>query len=389
MLTWKDNRIGVLLKGQKVWVKDYNPFWMSIDWEPKNLYLRVSCLSKVSPGTVKKSCRLRAAPKRTSLTLSVAKQGLKYNIGKIKQGWATVKVKKGRGYVGRICFLLPQPIANETTLSPQLDDWEDEVKVHSEPLPVEAEQEVAPVPEKEIQTTPPIESSNRKVRVWLGSGISFLKFEKKTNEFDSDLSFQSLKGPNLVLNYEHEINETFQVEGLFIDAKGAISASQVKIEDGSYNWTTWSIKGRYSPPQWKIGLGRSPLRFGVSGGIHYHSQPLLTRTSLSDFRVDNVPITTVSLGPSVKWQGRVFTYVALMHYQLPVAKGSDLEIASSFAFDGLIGMILPRQSWLIGLFWHGQSFDYAYEYQNPVVSLTTGEQSLFSSNVELRLGFQF
>jgi hypothetical protein len=85
-----------------------------------------------------------------------------------------------------------------------------------------------------------------------------------------------------------------------------------------------------------------------------------------------------------------------MRYQFPLSTQSDgasqFDISPRFAFDGSVGLsynLTPRTR--LGMFWYGQWHE--YEFKNAPDAFSgdkiSGDQSLFFSNWEFRMGFEF
>src|SRR5690606_26188376 len=104
-------------------------------------------------------------------------------------------------------------------------------------------------------------------------------------------------------------------------------------------------------------------------------------------------MNTGSMGVLAELQRRRWTYYWLMRYQFPFsskASGSDnFTITPVFAFDGSIGASYDlTQRLKLGFFWYGQWHQYNFSYGDGTVT-NDGFQSLFYSNMDLRLGYDF
>jgi hypothetical protein len=104
-------------------------------------------------------------------------------------------------------------------------------------------------------------------------------------------------------------------------------------------------------------------------------------------------MTDASAGLLLEWSRRRWTYYWLMRYQYPLTSKADgasqWSMQPVFAFDGSIGASynITRQLKL-GLFWYGQWHQFNYTYSDGTV-VDSGFQSLFYSNVDVRLGIDF
>lgn len=84
----------------------------------------------------------------------------------------------------------------------------------------------------------------------------------------------------------------------------------------------------------------------------------------------------------------------MTRYQYPIlvgtSSGSNFTVNPEFAFDGSIGGVYQyNESFRFGLFWYGQWHQYGFKYGPLDSTAFSGRQTLFYSNVDLRLGWEF
>jgi len=140
-------------------------------------------------------------------------------------------------------------------------------------------------------------------------------------------------------------------------------------------------------------LGNSPLVYGLRLGIQQHKTPFIFLNADTDLNIKSNEVNTASLGVLAELNRRRWTYYWLMRYQHPLstkANGSDqFTLTPTFAFDGSLGASYNFTPQLkAGMFWYGQWHQYNFAYSDGEVT-NVGFQSLFYSNLDFRIGFDF
>ncbi|OFZ10577.1 MAG: hypothetical protein A2Z20_08940 [Bdellovibrionales bacterium RBG_16_40_8] len=245
--------------------------------------------------------------------------------------------------------------------------------------------------------------SRRKWGVWGGFGINDLKYEQKSADTSTSLSYESFSGPTLYGKIARSINKEFSVQITANRAPGEVkSSTSTQVSQGTYYWSFLTGELTYFHKNWKINHQKKISEFGVQLGTQYHMVPFLMRASTSDPSIYSVEENDVFLatigGTWILHYNRYWYFETFMRYQIPYLSGSLYDVSYKFAFDGSAGIIYRlKTNWRLGAFWYGQWHEYNFSHHKdkyfeanggggPYIG---GEQSLFFSNIEARIGYEF
>jgi hypothetical protein len=227
-----------------------------------------------------------------------------------------------------------------------------------------------------------------------------MKYDQ-TSDIPSNLTFHSTKVPALFAKVSRIIKKNWQLQGTFNYSPGDTSSSEkINVVEDQYNWTFLSVNATYLSPNWKSTSEGYPSQFGVQGGFQYHLVPFIQRSSSTDPQAVSLTTNQVimaTLGAVYNVQvNRYWALETFLRYQLPVGSGSVFKVSPQLAFDGSVGAIYKYSpQWRTGLFWYGQYQKYGFGEHEDVYlkanggAKVTGSQTLFFSNIEARLGYEF
>lgn len=242
----------------------------------------------------------------------------------------------------------------------------------------------------------------KKYGMWFGTGFNFLQYKQASGDISADLQFQTFKGPSFFGKGWWKVNDRLDASFTAKMSPGEVtSSSDIQISEGNYNWLIFALEGTYYPKKWRQRfLEDYPVKWGVRFGIQHHIVPFISRTGASvteaEIATNTLSMFTIGVQSNLqltpKW---IFEW--FLRYQSPLASGSTFDIRPDFAFDGSLGLIhVMRGSWRIGGFWYGQWHDYSFTHRDRYLvnqsspdPMIDGRQSLFFSNVEIRLGYEF
>jgi hypothetical protein len=234
--------------------------------------------------------------------------------------------------------------------------------------------------------------------VWGGVGANFLRYDQSIQNNGSGVGFQSFTGPSLFAKLNRSINRDWAAQASINYSPGETSSSSaVKVEDGNYAWTFLSSELTYFPPHWKFSKKRKFLtELGIQGGIQYHNVPFVARSSAIDSTVTAVESNNIIMmtagATAIFHYGRYWLLETFFRYQYPLQAGRLYDIEQKFAFDGSVGVIYKwKPDWRLGGFWYGQwhKYDFSNAPDRFSGSKINGEQDLFFSNLEFRIGYEF
>lgn len=226
---------------------------------------------------------------------------------------------------------------------------------------------------------------------WAGTGANFVDYRQSVPGRGT-INSQNFKGPSQYL--EAGFNGKNGWGGVFTykNTPGEMLVENAAIDNGAYSWSTISMEGilRKASP---FTIFKAPLVYGMRLGVQQHKTPFVFLDSNTDLQMKSNEMNTGSLGVLAELSRKRWTYYWLMRYQFPFsskASGSDqFTVKPTFAFDGSIGASYNITDQLkLGTFWYGQWHQYNFVYADSSVT-NDGFQSLFYSNIDVRLGFDF
>lgn len=236
--------------------------------------------------------------------------------------------------------------------------------------------------------------ARRKWGLWGGFGVNLLKYEQETS-IPSSLEFQSIAGPSIYAKVFRSLSKEIAIQGTYNRSPGKTqSSSTIKVNEGEYNWSFLTSEMTYFKNDWLYRYKKYLTQVGVQGGIQYHIVPFITRSDPNDTTVASVitnEIIYAALGGT--WlihYDRYWLFETFMRYQYPISSGDKFDVDPKFAFDGSVGIIYKwKPNWRAGVFWYGQWHSYDFNGHTDAFATVSGSQTLFFSNVEFRLGWEF
>jgi len=227
---------------------------------------------------------------------------------------------------------------------------------------------------------------------WVGTGVNYTKYDQSVTGA-STFSTGNIKGPSQYFESGYTGERGWGGVFSYKSTPGEVIFDNTTIDSAKYVWRTVSVEGiMRKVSNWKF-IG-SPILMGFRAGLQKHSTPYIFvnfDSGLPELKTNDM--TTASLGVLAELNRKRWHYYWLMRYQYPLSTTSDgasqWEIEPTFAFDGSIGTsyaLTPRTK--LGFFWYGQWHQYNFTYANGVQT-NQGFQSLFYSNMDVRLGIDF
>jgi len=234
---------------------------------------------------------------------------------------------------------------------------------------------------------------------WFGLGENYVDYAQSVKSRSNGLpgatvDYGHIKGPSEYLevgfvgkNRWGGIFSATQSPGTFNPNVGSSS-----LDTTAYRWTSTSFEGVYRKAS-PFSLLGSPIVYGLRLGIQQHHLPyyFLDDNTNLNLRYNNA--MNASAGLLAEWSRRRWTYYWMMRYQYPLSTSADgasqFTMDPVFSFDGSVGGAynLTRQL-KAGVFWYGQWHQFNFKYSDGTVA-NSGFQSLFYSDVDFRLGWDF
>lgn len=227
---------------------------------------------------------------------------------------------------------------------------------------------------------------------WLGAGTNYVDY-KQSVPSRGTLNAHNLKGPSQYFEGGYLGGNGVGGVLTYKNTPGEFNIPDVPVTPNSFRWTTMGLEAVLKKTS-SFSVGDTPIVYGLRAGLQQHVIPFLFLPASADvLQLKNNQMTTASFGLLAEMARRRWTYYWLMRYQFPFQNKADgsSEFTSSpvVAVDGSLGTSYNiTQQMKVGLFWYGQWHQFNFVYGDGEVT-NTGFQSLFYSNVDLRLGIDF
>gem|GEM_PF-2656384 len=251
--------------------------------------------------------------------------------------------------------------------------------------------------EAQIQTKAPAAptslSRNYEAEFSLGFGSDYLQFEQSGIQISS-LNYASLRGPSFSLSAEVNWNSGYGAKINYAQFPGEIRSDTVTLQNKNFEWKSLHLEGKYRVPV-DFGPG-SHRHFGYLLGVARHHLPYVQTTDYDQAEIRNYELTSATVGVEytalhkTKWLSEFY-----LRYSHPLSQqesnGDSLKITPQFSFDGSLGVKYKLLKNLnLGVFWYGEYQHYGYRMINGINGdWDTGINSLFFSNLELRMGYTY
>ena len=221
--------------------------------------------------------------------------------------------------------------------------------------------------------------------LWIGTGMNFQYYKQSIPGISGEATFQNIQGPTSLIRGGAQ-GETLGLDLSYKETPGKISSSStITVTNGNYIWRTLSVEGLY----------RKSDDWNLRAGFQHHSMPFMSldaTTAIVDVKNNTLTMATLGFDRSFKFSDKLRGDWQ-MRYQHPLLSGSTdatpFSVTPKFAFDGSIGSIYSlSKTARVGLYWYGQWHEYGFSYGRGTNAFS-GSQTLFYSNVEVRLGLEF
>ncbi len=226
---------------------------------------------------------------------------------------------------------------------------------------------------------------------WLGTGYNYVDYRQSVPG-RLTINYQNVKGPSQYLEGGY-----FGKNGLggvltYKNTPGEVRLKNAPIDTGVYSWTTVSLEAQMRRIFPRKVLKRK-LTYGMRLGVQQHKAPFIFIDAYGDAKLKVNEMNTASLGLFAELARKRWKYYGLLRYQSPFSSKSsgatEYRINPVVAFDGSLGTsynFTPQVK--LGFFFYGQMHQYNFIFSDGE-QINNGFQSLFYSNMDLRLGIDF
>lgn len=227
--------------------------------------------------------------------------------------------------------------------------------------------------------------------IWAGAGVNFTSYSQ-TIPGISAVNFGRIKSLSQVLRAGFFFGDRYGLDlGYKMTPGKAESGSTITVRHEDYQWKTLSAEAIYRP-RGSEGKSRSEWLWRV--GAQQHEMPFIVPLAADNVEISTNSMTALSAGIEYrKLTEKNIRLETMIRYQHPVASasgfGSSFRLSPQFTFDGSVGAAYAvKPNLFLGIYWYGQYHSYKFDYTDNSISFS-GNQKLFYSNFDLRLGVEF
>ena len=221
--------------------------------------------------------------------------------------------------------------------------------------------------------------------IWFGTGYNYVNYQQTIPI--GDISYEDFRGLSQFVEFGMAHRSGYGLLASFKNTPGDVAFENYPIDQNRYNWKTISLEvlRSFNAPFRIYGMG---LTYGARAGLQHHMVPFVHLDASNKALLRENTVTTGSLGALAELRRKQIRFYWYMRYQMPVATPANFSVYPKLAFDGLVGLsydLSPR--WKVGGFWYGQWHQFDFSYRDD--TSYSGFQSLFYSNMDLRIGYEF
>ncbi|WP_413289917.1 SH3 domain-containing protein [Bdellovibrio sp. HCB337] len=255
------------------------------------------------------------------------------------------------------------------------------------------------VKKEEVKTTTKVSAkkppaAGKKVRIWTGLGFTY-QSNNQTTEGSPTLEFKTMQAPGIMWRAGYW-GDQWGLDFYFRDAPGTIQAdAPFQIQQSTYHWRTTEAKGLYQIPRTsRSRIWGLPSQWQIRFGTQIHQVPFMDIDNSNVVTIRDHTLTMATLGVGLLLgQERNWCYEFAFSPQLPISAsghGDSFSISTKLAYEAQIGAAYKlAPNWRLGVFSYVQSLSYSYNFQKSGSGAKTGEQNLFYTTFDLRLGYEF
>lgn len=287
------------------------------------------------------------------------------------QGWPISRFSSVQRIHVRSWVPEEPPILSEA--QPHDDQMNSEPRATPEPLE-------APKPARDPAAKP-------RLRLWGGTGADYLRFSQSSGSDLESGTFSKLMAPTYMAGANLRFGENSNLQVEYHDWPGQITTKgDVQLDKTRFDWR--SISGEYQHQFWQ----KNHVTYSGLLGLQVHQVPFLSQNSDGSISLLENELRNLSGGLKLVYAPTAdFEYEGFMRYQTLLSSkstdGAQFSAKGGTMFDGSLGVTRKYLNGLrLGVFWFGQYQSLNYDFTRDGSS-STGSQSFFNSNFQLRIGY--
>lgn len=220
---------------------------------------------------------------------------------------------------------------------------------------------------------------------WLGLGGNYQFYTQTLPSVSGETKFQDIQGPNIHLRAGFQ-GPKHGLDLAYKDTPGKMASStSVTVKNGDFRWQTLLIEGLY----------RLSDFLNLRYGLQHHLMPFMvldTTEATINVKTNVISMATIGFDKHIPLS-ETLRAEWMMRYQHPLSSGGaggiPFAVKPKLAFDGSIGGVYSvSKTTRLGVYWYGQMHQYSFTYGKGDDQFA-GDQTLFYSNIEVRLGVEF
>lgn len=229
-------------------------------------------------------------------------------------------------------------------------------------------------------------------RLWVGAGFNYFRMGQSGSEVFQDATFANFGGPTVMMEFSMVVKKIWNLIFDFHDQPGRIQNDTYGLNVANSRWQTLSFD--VTRPVGVTEFMKTPLQVGWRVGLQRHQFPFVHALTNRTVALATNNFTALGVGVEVDAQlSQNWAMENFLRYQIPVASGTSdgtVRYNSQLSFDGSLGLVRKVTGPLrMGFYWFGQMHNLKYNYTDSAGTASSGGQTFFNSNLQMRLGWEF
>lgn len=229
----------------------------------------------------------------------------------------------------------------------------------------------------------------KKFRLWLSSGLTYIKYNQQSTVLASNLDFQSISPSFTNLILEAQFSKTWRAVLSYKNLEGtATGEKDVLLNSDAYSWTILDAGLQWHSSKLRPTFFDLFFRPYIHGGWQQHNFPYLEKRN-STFSIVDRKLQKVLAGGGARL-GPVFEgyFDFEMNYAHLIGTDPRYQMTNNFGFEGSLSYYRKLKPWLLGgVAWYGH-YDVS-KFKDSGLQNVEFDETFLYSRFEFRLGAEF